>query len=123
MATKKKAAESTDEAKVKRAEKLAKAKEKVANRPEGQRPNSKSFDVIELSNGGKVTNYAQNVRKFGVVVTSVATDKDGNVVSTSISTVPGFSVKSKKGHGNLIPKMPGVKRGQVDDVEGEDDGE
>lgn len=123
MATKKKAAAPAKDDAAKAAEKKAKQatrKEKMANMPEGQRQNSRSFDVIELPNGGKVMNYAYPVRKYGVVITSVAYDKDGNVISTSVTHLPGYSVKSKKGHGNLVPKVPGVgKKGKGEEADDE----
>lgn len=83
-------------------------KERLKNRPEGQRPNSKQIDVIATENGGKVINYAMPVRKMGSLITSVAYDAEGNVVSTSVVLVPGVSPKSKKGHGTLVPKVPGM---------------
>lgn len=93
--------------------KREKMKERLKNRPEGQRPNSKQCDIIELENGSKVMTFAQNVRKYGVVLTSVAVDAEGNVISTSITTLGGASVKVKKGHGNLVPKVPGMgKKGK-----------
>lgn len=93
--------------------KRAALKERLKNRPEGQRPQSKQFDVIDLGNGQVAKTYGMNVKKFGVVSTTVVTDKDGNVISVSNATIPGVSVKVKKGHGNLIAKLPGVKKGEV----------
>lgn len=102
--------------------KREKMKERLKNRPEGQRPNSKQCDVIELESGCKVMTFAQNVRKYGVVLTSVAVDAEGNVISTSITTLGGASVKVKKGHGNLVPKIPGMgKKGKGAAAEDEDD--
>lgn len=83
-------------------------KEALKNRPEGQRPNSKQIDIIDLGNGGKVLNYGSPVRKVGTLVTSVAVDAEGNVVSTAVTLVAGVSPKVKKGHGSLVPKVPGM---------------
>lgn len=98
--------------------------EALKNRPEGQRTNSKQCDVIETTKG-VVKTYAMPVRGFGVVLTTVAEDKDGNVVSTAITTLEGFTVKTKKGHGYLkSPKVKGekgVKEADVDDDEEDED--
>lgn len=129
MATKKKAEEkkaqeaapkkkvmTEDEKKAKR----EKMRERLKNRPEGQRPNSRQCDVIELGNGSKVMTYAMNVRKFGVVLTSVVVDEKGNAISSSLATFGGVSVKVKKGHGMLVPKVPGVgKHGKGADADDE----
>ena len=102
--------------------------EALKNRPEGQRTNSKQCDVIETTKG-VVKTYAMPVRGFGVVLTTVAEDKDGNVVSTAITTLAGFTVKSKKGHGALKAGVPGVgKKGkgakeEVDEDDEEDEDE
>ena len=124
-ANKKEETEAKDNKKAKKQltpeERKAKAearKERLRNLPEGQRTNSKQVDVIELDNG-KVVTYANVVRKFGVVLQNIALDKNGNVVSTSITTLPGFRVKVKKGHGILVPGTPGVGkkgRGNDDDI-------
>lgn len=66
------------------------------------------------------------VRKFGVVLTTVAEDAKGNVVSTGITTLPGFSVKVKKGHGILKAGVPGMGKGKnmdEDEVEDQDEDE
>lgn len=101
--------------------------EALKNRPEGQRTNSKQCDVIETTNG-VVKTYAMPVRGFGVVLTTVAEDKEGNVVSTAITTLAGVTVKSKKGHGALKAGTPGmgkknkgVKEADVDDDEEDED--
>lgn len=101
--------------------------EALKNRPEGQRTNSKQCDVIETTKG-VVKTYAMPVRGFGVVLTTVAEDKDGNVVSMAITTLAGFTVKSKKGHGALKAGTPGmgkknkgVKEADVDDDEEDED--
>lgn len=142
MATKKKAAEAKaaakPETKTKKGgkkeltpeEKKAKReamKERLKNRAPGQRPNSKQCDIIDLGGGNVVKTFAMNVRKFGVLITSVVTDKDGKVIAVSNETIPGVSVKSKKEHGNLVPKIPGMgKKGKeaeeiVDDEDEEDE--
>ena len=103
MATKKKV---TKETKVVDEEKAAKRKarmEALKNRPEGQRPNSKQIDIINTDNGA-VKNYGYAVKNKdgyqGVLVTSVLENKDGQVISTSVTFIPGkLTVKSKKGHG------------------------
>lgn len=111
-------------------EKAAKKKarqEALRNRPEGQRPNSKQIDIIELGNGGKVLNFGSPVRKVGTLVTSVAVDAEGNVVSTAVTLVAGVSPKVKKGHGSLVPKVPGMgkkaKGAAAAEAEDEDDDE
>lgn len=103
--------------------------EAIKNRPEGQRTNSKQCDVIETTKG-VVKTYAMPVKGFGVVLTTVAEDKDGNVVSTAITTLAGYTVKSKKGHGTLKAGVPGVgkkgkgaKEADVDDDDEEDENE
>lgn len=103
-------------------------KEAIKNRPEGQRTNSKQCDVVETTKG-VIKTYAMPVKGFGVVLTTVAEDKDGNVVSTAITTLAGYTVKSKKGHGFLKAGVPGVgKKGkgakeEVDEDDEEDEDE
>lgn len=119
-------------AKMSEEEKAAKKKarwEAIKNRPEGQRTNSKQCDVIETTKG-VVKTYAMPVKGFGVVLTTVAEDKDGNVVSTAITTLAGYTVKSKKGHGTLKAGVPGVgkkgkgaKEEEVDEDDEEDEDE
>ena len=98
--------------------------EALKNRPEGQRTNSKQCDVIETTKG-VVKTYAMPVKGFGVVLTTVAEDKDGNVVSTAITTLAGYTVKSKRGHGTLKAGVPGVgKKGKgAKEEEVDEDGE
>lgn len=133
---KKKAAKKAEPAKKGDAKEMdAKAAKKKArmealkNRPEGQRTNSKQCDVIETTKG-VVKTYAMPVKGFGVVLTTVAEDKDGNVVSTAITTLAGYTVKSKKGHGTLKAGVPGVgkkgkgaKEEEVDEDDEEDEDE
>lgn len=136
MATKKaaKKAEPAKKAAAKMSEEEKSAKKKarleaIKNRPEGQRTNSKQCDVIETTKG-VVKTYAMPVKGFGVVLTTVAEDKDGNVVSTAITTLAGYTVKSKKGHGTLKAGVPGVgkkgkgaKEEEVDEDDEEDEDE
>lgn len=101
--------------------------EALKNRPGGQRTNSKQCDVIETTKG-VVKTYAMPVRGFGVVLTTVAEDKDGNVVSTAITTLAGFTVKSKKGHGALKAGTPGMGKKnkgvkEADDVDDDEEDE
>lgn len=108
-------------------EKAAKRKarmEALKNRPAGQRPNSKQVDVIDLGNGSKVLNFGAPVRKVGTLVTSVALDGEGNVVSTAVTLIPGVTVKSKKGHGTFKPGAPGMGKGsKAEEAEEEEDDE
>lgn len=121
VATKKAKKELTPE------EKAAKKKarqEALKNRPAGQRPNSKQIDIIDLGNGSKVLNFASPVRKHGSLVTSVAVNSDGEVTSTAVTFIEGVSPKCKKGHGTLVPKVPGLgKNNQPEDVDEDDDQE
>lgn len=97
-------------------------KERLKNRAPGQRPNSKQCDIIDLGGGSVAKTFAMNVRKYGVLITSVVTDKDGKVIAVSNATIPGVSVKSKKEHGMLVPKMPGMgKKGKAADAEDDEE--
>ena len=106
MATKKAKEAAKSEKKVKDPEKEAKRKarmEALKNRPEGQRPNSKQIDVIEVGKNSKVLNFGYPIKNKegyqGVLVTSVLTEGD-KVIGSSVSFVAGnLTVKSKKGHG------------------------
>lgn len=119
-------------AKMSEEEKAAKKKarlEAIKNRPEGQRTNSKQCDVIETTKG-VVKTYAMPVKGFGVVLTTVAEDKGGNLVSTAITTLAGYTVKFRKGHGTLKAGVPGVgkkgkgaKEEEVDEDDEEDEDE
>ena len=95
----------------------------LKNRPEGQRPNSKQIDVIPMGDKGEVVTYGMPVRKVGTLVTAIAKDAEGNVVGVSVTLVNGVSPKAKKGHGTLVPKVPGVKKGKGDVEEAEDEDE
>lgn len=133
MATKNKKAEKKaqpvkeDVKKDKKAEdKAAKKAARMAalkNRPEGQRPNSKQIDVIPMGDKGEVVTYGMPVRKVGTLVTAIAKDAEGNVVGVSVTLVNGVSPKAKKGHGTLVPKVPGVKKGKGDVEEADDEAE
>lgn len=111
----------------KRAAAKAKRLEAMKNRPAIQRPNSRQIDVIEIEGSGKVLNFGYAIRKTGTLITSVALNPAGEIVSTSVTLVAGTKVKVKKGHGNVVPGLAGVGRGEkeddeVDEVE-EDEGE
>lgn len=95
----------------------------LKNRPEGQRPNSKQIDVIPMGDKGEVVTYGMPVRKVGTLVTAIAKDAEGNVVGVSVTLVNGVSPKSKKGHGTLVPKVPGVKKGKEDADKADDEDE
>lgn len=112
-------------------EKAAKKKarlEAIKNRPAGQRPNSRQIDVIAGENGGLVKNFGHVVKVgreiIGVLVTSVAYDEKGNVLSSSVAFVPGtITIKAKKGHGNFSkPKSKGSVS-EADDAEEEEETE
>lgn len=131
MATKKKAAaakEAPKKAAMSAEEKAAKKaarKEALKNRPAGQRTNSKQIDVIELPNDQKVMTFGYAVRKTGTLVTAVVLDSKGNVVGISTELILGVKVKSKKGHGMVVPGVAGEgKKGrgaQAEEAEDEDD--
>lgn len=104
-----------------KAAKRAAMKERLANRPDGQRPNSKQIDIIDVGNGSKVLNFGSPVRKVGTLVTSVAINSKGEVVSTALTLIEGVSPKVKKGHGSLVPKTPGMGRHASANAEAADD--
>lgn len=122
MATKKKVTTKVvDEAK---AAKRKARMEALKNRPEGQRPNSKQIDIINTDNGA-VKNYGYAVKNKdgyqGVLVTSVLENKDGQVISTSVTFIPGkLTVKSKKGHG-VICTAKSKKDKNVEESEDNED--
>lgn len=110
-----------------KAAKRAARMEALKNRPAVQRTNSKQIDVIELEKG-KVLNYGYAIRKTGTLVTSVALDEKGNVVSTSVTFISGTKVKVKKNHGNILPGLSGEgKKGKgsddTEEVEGDSEDE
>ena len=133
MATKKATKKDAPKASTKKVmtpeEKAAKKKarlEAIKNRPAEQRPNSKSIDVIFGANGTKVTNYGHPVKVggtyMGVLVTSVVTNAEGNVIGTSTTFVTGeLTIKSKKNHGNF--SKPKHKRGQVEEEDSDEVGD
>lgn len=103
MADKKKKAAPVDEKAAKRKARM----EALKNRPAEQRPNSKQIDIIPTENGGCVKNFGYplkaNGKHIGVLVTSVAYDADGNVLSSNVTLVPGdLTVKAKKNHGTIV---------------------
>lgn len=103
MADKKKKAASVDEKAAKRKARM----EALKNRPAEQRPNSKQIDIIPTENGGCVKNFGYplkaNGKHIGVLVTSVAYDAEGNVLSSNVALVPGdLTVKAKKNHGTIV---------------------
>ena len=109
-------------------EKQAKRKarmEALKNRPAEQRPNSKQIDIIDLGNGSTVKNFGYPVKNkeghVGVLVTSVV-EKDGEVLSTSVTFVPGnLTVKVKKGHGALVnPKSKKASEDEEEEGDAED---
>lgn len=89
-------------------EKAAKKKarlEAIKNRPVGQRCNSKQVDVIETENG-TVETWGYPVvaarKHIGVLTTTIVKDKEGKIISTSSTWVPGdLTIKAKKGHGTI----------------------
>lgn len=89
-------------------EKAAKKKarmEAIKNRPAGQRCNSKQIDVIETENG-TVETWGYPVvaarKHIGVLTTTIVKDKEGKIISTSSTWVPGdLTIKAKKGHGTI----------------------
>lgn len=109
-------------------EKAAKRKarmEALKNRPAVQRPNSKQIDVIECP-AGIIKNYGYAIKNRsgyqGVLVTSVVENKEGEVVNTSVTFIPGnLTVKSKKGHGVITsPKSKKEKDEEGEEEEKED---
>lgn len=125
MASKKKvAAATTPKDDAAKAAKKAARREALKNRPAGQRPNSKQMDVIEVEGAGKVLNFASPVRKHGCLVTSVALNAAGEIVSTSVTMIEGVNIKTKKGHGFLKDGAPGFgKASKAKGQDGEDDEE
>ena len=103
-----------------KAAKKAARMEALKNRPAEQRPNSKQIDIIDLGDGNVIKNFGYPIKQknthIGVLVTSIAI-KNGEVVSTSTSFVPGdLTVKCKKNHGTIC----GAKHKGAADAEDED---
>ena len=104
-----------------KAAKKAARMEALRNRPAEQRPNSKQVDIIDLGDGNVIKNFGYPIKQknthLGVLVTSIAF-KNGEVVSTSTSFVPGdLTVKCKKNHGTIC----GAKHKGAADAEDEED--
>ena len=109
-------------------EKAAKKKarqEVIKNRPAGQRCNSKQIDVIETENG-TVETWGYPVvaarKHIGVLTTTIVKDKDGNVISTASTWVPGdITIKSKKGHGIITGVKSKKEKEKEEDTDTEKD--
>lgn len=117
--TKKAAAPVKKEADAAKLEKRKARMEALKNRPAEQRSNSKQVDVIDLGNGNVVKNYGYPVKNkeghVGVIVTSVVLKND-EVVSTSVTFVPGnLTVKAKKNHGTIC--QPKSKKEAAEDTD------
>lgn len=105
-------------------EKAAKKKarmEAIKNRPAGQRCNSKQVDVIETGNG-TVETWGYPVvaarKHIGVLTTTIVKDKEGKVISTSSTWVPGdLTIKAKKGHGTITGVKDKKKKEEDTDTE------
>ena len=100
---KKKAAAPVDEKAAKRKARI----EALKSRPAEQRPNSKQIDVFDAGNNGCVKNFGYPLKAkgvhIGVLVTSIAYDGNGNVLSSNVTLVPGdLTVKAKKNHGTIV---------------------
>lgn len=108
-----------------KAAKRAARMEALKNRPAEQRTNSKQVDVIDLGDGNVIKNFGYPVKQknthIGILVTSVAI-KNGEVVSTSTSFVPGdLTVKSKKNHGTICGAKHKGNVEEEDEEEGSED--
>ena len=106
-----------------KAAKKAARMEALKNRPAEQRPNSKQFDIIDLGDRNVIKNFGYPIKQknthIGVLVTSIAL-KNGEVVSTSTSFVPGdLTVKCKKNHGTIC----GAKHKGAADVDEDEEGD
>jgi hypothetical protein len=113
----KKSKETSDDKAAKKAARM----EKLKNRPDGQRPNSKQVDVIQTG-GCTIENFGYSIRKQGTLVTSVLKNAKGEPISVSTTFVPGTKAKSKKGHGTIVPGLAGVgKKGKAGDDDDDDD--
>lgn len=109
-------------------EKAAKKKarlEAIKNRPAGQRCNSKQVDVIETENG-TVETWGYPVvaarKHIGVLTTTIVKDKDGKVISTASTWVPGdLTIKAKKGHGIITGVKSKKEKEKEEDTDTEKD--
>lgn len=110
---------SSEEKKAKREARMAALK----NRPEGQRPNGKQIDTIDLGNGHIANTYGYAVvakrQHIGVLTTTIITDAKGNPISVATAWVPGdVTVKAKKGHGIITgTKKKGEKAEEEEEAE------
>lgn len=109
-------------------EKAAKKKarqEAIKNRPAGQRCNSKQVDVIETENGTVETwgyPVVANRKHIGVLTTTIVKGKDGNVISTASTWVPGdLTIKAKKGHGIITGVKSKKEKEKEEDTDTEKD--
>ena len=123
MAKKKEEAKKTLSAEEKAAKKKARM-EAIKNRPAGQRCNSKQIDVIETENGTVETwGYpvvAAARKHIGVLTTTIVKDKEGKIISTSSTWVPGdLTIKAKKGHGTITGVKDKKKKGEDDEEKDE----
>lgn len=119
-----KKAMSAEEKAAKAAKKKARL-EAIKNRPAGQRCNSKQIDVIETENG-TVETWGYPVvaarKHIGVLTTTIVKGKDGNVISTASTWVPGdITVKSKKGHGIITGVKSKKEKEEEEDTDTEKD--
>lgn len=124
MATKKDKKAAADPKAEEKAAKRKARMEALKNRPAVQRPNSKQIDVIECP-AGIIKNYGYAIKNRsgyqGVLVTSVVENKDGEVINTSVTFIPGnLTVKSKKGHGVITSPKVKKDKDEEEDKDSED---
>lgn len=124
MATKKDKKAAADPKAEEKAAKRKARMEALKNRPAVQRPNSKQIDVIECPSG-IIKNYGYAIKNRsgyqGVLVTSVVENKDGEVINTSVTFIPGnLTVKSKKGHGVITSPKVKKDKDEEEDKDSED---
>lgn len=124
MATKKDKKAAADPKAEEKAAKRKARMEALKNRPAVQRPNSKQIDIIECPSG-IIKNYGYAIKNRsgyqGVLVTSVVENKDGEVINTSVTFIPGnLTVKSKKGHGVITSPKVKKDKDEEEDKDSED---
>lgn len=124
MATKKDKKAAADPKAEEKAAKRKARMEALKNRPAVQRPNSKQIDIIECPSG-TIKNYGYAIKNRsgyqGVLVTSVVENKDGEVINTSVTFIPGnLTVKSKKGHGVITSPKVKKDKDEEEDKDSED---
>lgn len=124
MATKKDKKAAADPKAEEKAAKRKARMEALKNRPAVQRPNSKQIDIIECPSG-TIKNYGYAIKNRsgyqGVLVTSVVENKDGEVINTSVTFIPGnLTVKSKKGHGVITSPKVKKDKDEEEDKDPED---